>query len=471
MTLTGLAFIFHFLPIFLVVYYVTPVKYRNVVLFIGSLAFYALGNPYHLILLMVSVLLNYLASHRIYINNHNTENKSAKSFSRIWLILALVYNIGLLVVFKYFAFAVSLIKDISGIDLPVYELSFPLGLSFFTFQMMSFVIDVYREGYEKKIGIFHFAVYATMFPQIASGPITRYSDIREVIEKPQGTTARMLEHGVTMFALGLSYKILLADKIAALWTDVWRVGPEGMDVATAWLGAFAYSMQIYFDFYGYTLMATGVAMMLGFTLPENFRNPYITKSMTSFWRKWHMTLGRWFTDYLYIPLGGNRCSKGQMVFNLFVVWMCTAIWHGASLNFVIWGLFLFAVITIEKLWTFKWLEKTYVFGHIYMIILIPISWLIFGISNLDILGKYMLRLIGVPIEGLVARGLDKFLSLMSTYWWMIALGLLFCTPYPMRFIEKHRKNYFMKLVILAAFWYSVYQVAISGYNPFIYFGF
>jgi len=469
MNFAGLSFIFHFLPIFLIVYYLTPVKYRNISLLIGSLVFYAMGNPYHLILLAVSVLINYLAANRIYIKNVSDE--SARSSKKAWLILVLIYDIGMVFVFKYLPFIWSIVEDISGVKLPDIPGGLPLGISFYTFQMISFVIDVYRGGYEEKISLLHFSVYATMFPQITSGPITRFSDVKGFIEENAGTKGKMLESGATSFIIGLSYKVLLADKMAALWNDVWRVGPEGMDVATAWLGAIGYSMQIYFDFFGYTLMAVGVANILGYRLPENFRNPYATKTMTSFWRNWHISLGAWFRDYLYIPLGGNRCSKGQMVFNMFVVWMCTAIWHGSTLNFIIWGLYIFIILVIEKIWCGKWLENSRVAGHLYMLILIPVSWMIFGITNLNQLGGYLLRMIDVPIEGMVINEFDKFVSLMSMYWWIVAIGILFCTPYPMQFIEKYRKNYFMKIILLVAFWYSVYQLIVYGNNPFIYFGF
>lgn len=472
MSFSGLAFVFHFLPLFLIAYYVFPKRFRNIILLLGSLIFYAIGNPYYLLLLVISVLINFLLADRIYLaRTKEKENESAKSFAKAWLILALVYDVGMLFAFKYMGFVLSNVEKLSGKEMPVFEWALPLGISFYTFQMISFVVDIYRQNYEKRIHLFHFAVYAVMFPQIASGPITRYGDVRERIEHPAGVTAGMLEKGAVYFVSGLGYKVLLADKITSLWNDIRTVGPLGIDVATAWLGAWGYSMQIYFDFFGYSLMAIGVAMMLGFRLPDNFDDPYCSKSMTEFWRRWHMTLGKWFRDYIYIPLGGNRCSYPKMIFNIFMVWLLTGIWHGANWNFIIWGLMLFVVMFTEKTWTGKWLEKSKVIGHLYMLVLIPVFWAIFGISDMTELSHFLLRLINVPIEGMVVNGFNQFMAMVSTYWWMLLIGALFCTPYPMRLIRKFYKNFIVKIILFAIFWYCVYQMANSGNNPFIYFSF
>lgn len=472
MNFSGLAFIFHFLPLFLIAYYIIPKRYRNIILLSGSIVFYSIGNPYYMILLAISVLINYLLADRIYVAQYKKEiNESAKSYSKAWLFLALIYDMGMLFVFKYLGFVLDNIGLISGREMPVFKWGLPLGISFYTFQMISFVVDVYRKKYDRRIHLYHFATYAIMFPQIASGPITRYEDVRDRIETPVSVPAIMLEKGTVYFICGLGYKVLLADKITSLWNDVRTVGPLGIDVASAWLGAWGYSMQIYFDFFGYSLMAIGVAMMLGFKLPDNFDDPYTSKSMTEFWRRWHMTLGKWFKDYLYIPLGGNRCSFPRMILNIFLVWMFTGIWHGASWNFLIWGMFLFAIMFVEKMWLYKYLDKSKIIGHIYMVILIPVSWAIFSITDMTELSHFFLRLINVPIEGMVVSGMNKFLSLLSTYWWMLLVCIVFCTPYPMRLIKKFYKNVIVKLMLLVVFWYCVYQMANSGNNPFIYFNF
>lgn len=507
MVFSGLAFIFHFLPIFLIVYYIAKPRFRNIVLLLGSLVFYALGSPVYVLLLVVSVLVNYFIAGRIqkiYAGGQvkddeeesdtdddpdidiidfdietETEDKEEKEAltkvkspaATIWLITALIYDLGILCIFKYLDFILEMTGSLLKTDMGSIGLALPLGISFYTFQMISFIVDVYRVDIPRKVSLLHFAAYSTMFPQITSGPITRYGEVSERLEQEKGVSPRLLEKGVTAFIIGLGYKVLLADKIAALWNDIWRVGAYGVDVASAWLGAWAYSMEIYFDFFGYSLMAMGVGWMLGFELPVNFSEPYSVKTMTSFWRNWHMTLGRWFKDYLYIPLGGNRCSKIRMLFNMLVVWLLTGIWHGAGYNFIIWGLFLFAVLMLEKLTYGKWMEKTKVLGHLYMIVLIPVSWTIFNITDVTQLSEYLLRMIGVPLEGMVVYGFSMLWELVQTYWWLLLICILFCTPYPMKFFKKYYKNFLVKLMLLAVFWYSVYQSALSGGNPFIYFKF
>ncbi len=485
MSLTGLAFIFHFIPAFLLVYYIVPIKKRGLVLFLGSLIFYSLGSPISLLVLVLLVLLNYFYANRIYKHSISEDEPlpTPDKIAKLWLIVAIATDVGVLFAFKYLrvileAFGVPFITklvsiaEISNIlGAFTQRLVIPLGISFIIFQLLSFVIDMYRGKYAEGVSLYHFAIYATMFPQISSGPITRYSDICENIERPNYVNPKLLEEGIIYFVLGLSYKVLLADKIAALWNDVWRVGASGIDTASAWLGAWGYSFEIYFDFFGYSMMAMGVAMLLGYRLPVNFTEPYSQKTMTSFWRNWHITLGRWFRDYLYIPMGGNRGSGLRTIFNIFIVWMFTAIWHGASINFLFWGLFLFAVIFTEKYITGKWLEKTKVLGHIYMLLLIPVSWMIFNITNPILLKEYLMRMLGLPVEGMVISGLAKFYSLCETYWWLMLICILFATPYPMKFIKKYQGKFLVKLMLFVAFWYSIYQLAISGNNPFIYFSF
>lgn len=472
MNYSSLAFVFHFLPIFLICYYITPRRYRNIPLLVGSVFFYGCANPYYLILLAISVLVNYLIGDRIYLaNKKNKASESAKSSPKAWLFLALIYNIGMLFVFKYLDFVLENIGIATGTTMPVFGWALPLGISFYTFQMVSYIVDVYRDKFDNRVRLYHFATYAVMFPQISSGPIARYDDVKSRIENPSSVTANTIEKGTVLFISGLVYKVLLADKIASVWTEVWQDGALGIDTVAAWIGAWGYSMQIYFDFFGYSLMAIGIAMMLGFRLPDNFNDPYTTKSMTQFWRNWHMTLGKWFKDYLYIPLGGNKCSYPRMVFNIFMVWLCTGIWHGASWNFIIWGLFLFFVMFIEKTWTGKWLEKSKVIGHLYMMILIPVSWTIFNITDLPELWNYLRRMCGISLPGMVVNGFNKCESLLYTYWWMLLLGVVFCSPYPMRLIKKFYKNVITKLILFLLFWYCIYQMALGGNNPFIYFNF
>ncbi|MBP9996495.1 MAG: MBOAT family protein [Lachnospiraceae bacterium] len=473
MAFSSLSFILRFIPIFLIVYYLVKPRYRNAVLLIGSMVFYACGNPYYLVLLAFSVLVNYFYANRIYrLNEYDKENNVSNiAARRVWLICALIFNIALLLIFKYLGFGISIANSVANLSLAAPLLTLPLGISFYTFQMISFVVDVYRRKYEEKVSLFHFATYATMFPQITSGPITRYEIIERTLVSYRYANPAMLEQGITTFIVGLGYKVLLADKIASLWNDVWRVGALGIDPLTAWLGAIGYSFEIYFDFAGYSLMAIGVGNMLGFRLPTNFDNPYMVKSMTEFWRKWHITLGTWFRDYLYIPLGGNRKGQCRMYINLLIVWMLTGLWHGASYNFLVWGLFLFIVIAIEKTFLGELVEKSKVIGHIYMWLLIPVSWTIFNITDLQLLGEYLCRMFFVKLPGMVNNGYDKFVELISVYWWMILLCAFFCTPYPQKWLEKFGKSWLVKALLLIILWVCIYQLAQSGNNPFIYFSF
>ena len=483
MSFAGLAFIFHFMPVFLIVYFLTPVKHRRLVLLLGSLVFYGIGQPVYLPLLIGSVLINYLIFTRIHhlVKIKATESaKSSYTFrKRAWLIVAIVLNVGVLFTFKYYDTGLLL----------------PLGISFYTFQELSFIFDVYTGKIKGRVSLYHFAIYATMFPQIGAGPIVRFVDINEDIYRPVPVKGKFLERGMMFFATGLSYKVLLADKLASLWTDVWRVGASGIDILSAWLGAWGYSLQILFDFSGYSLMAIGVGMMLGFSLPENFNVPYASKTMTEFWRRWHITLGSWFRDYIYIPMGGSRRGKARMVLAMFIVWMATGIWHGASINFVIWGLFLFLTMLIEKLLTYKWLNKSRIIGHIYMFLLIPVSWMIFNITDVGVLLEYLLRMVGLVVNQtdsglniLVANGtsytayslgfnafgmngLGLFIELISNYWWLLILGALFATSLPKKFFLKYEKTIWVKLPLFLLFWLSIYELAVSSNNPFIYFGF
>lgn len=455
MAFSSLGFIFHFLPIFLITYFAVKPKFRNIVLLVGSLVFYSFGKPWQLLLLLISTIVNYLLVGPIYDLNirERKSNISTQSARARWLALAIIYDIGLLVYFK--------------VNMPN---ELPVGISFYTFQMVSFAVDVYRGEYRGHFRLFNYVCYATCFPQITSGPITRYADVYEQLENNRVVLAR-LERGAAYFAFGLGTKVLLADKIAALWSDICRVGPYGIDSLAAWLGAWGYSFQIYFDFWGYSLMAMGVGSILGFTLPVNFNNPYCAKTMTDFWRRWHITLGKWFRDYLYIPMGGNRVSKVRNIVNIFVVWMLTALWHGGGINFIIWGLFLFYIIMLEKLFFGEDLQRSKIGGHIYMFIIIPVSWMIFTITDLNQLREYFIRLLFLPLPGMVVNGYSKFTELLDTYWWLLLLCILFSTPLPGKLFEKHYKAFPVKIILLVIFWLSIYQLVMTGSNPFVYFKF
>lgn len=481
MVFSSVEFLFRFLPIFLLAYFITPTTYRNIVLLVGSLVFYAWGEPIYILLMIASILVNYLIGRKMGEIDEKIKgfgqrmidaSRQLKSRKRMWLVLALVYNFGILFAFKYLNFFVENIYGLMGKE-PAFvsQLTLPLGISFYTFQIVSYVIDVYRGVYPASQNLITVATYICMFPQLVAGPIVQYSEVSKDLVKREYNLKKM-EWGTCVFVLGLSYKVLLANKIASLWNSVLTIGPKGINAPIAWLGSWGFSMQIYFDFFGYSLMAIGLGYILGFTFPANFIDPYCVTSMTEFWRKWHITLGRWFREYLYIPLGGNRTATGRMLFNMFIVWALTGLWHGADWNFIIWGIGLFVILMIEKLFLKKYLDNIPVLGHVYMFILIPISWTVFNISDLHLLGDYLKRMLFLPVEGsLEIDCMPKFYNLVQTYWWLLLICIFCCTPYPMKALKKFYKNTIFKLLLLGLFWLSVYQICNGSDNPFLYFRF
>ena len=348
----------------------------------------------------------------------------------------------------------------------------PLGISFYTFQAASYVIDIYRRKYEIANGLLDFATYLCMFPQLIAGPIVSFSEVKDDLHKQRKISLPKIEWGTTIFVLGLAYKVLLANKIASLWNTVMTAGVMGIHPLTAWLGSWGFSMQLFFDFFGYSLMAIGLGRILGFKFPTNFKNPYCATSSTDFWRRWHITLSRWFREYVYIPLGGNRKGQKRMILNTFIVWLLTGLWHGADWNFIIWGMFFFVLLTVEKLFLLDKLERHAILSHIYMLIVIPVSWTIFNISDLPTLGNYIKRLFFLPVKGSVKIDtFPKFLELFGTYWWLLAICAICCTPIPIRLLKRFYKTWVCKILMLALFWLSVYQIASGANNPFLYFRF
>lgn len=367
MSFTTIEFMFRFLPIFLIVYYVVPTRYKNLILLIGSFVFYAWGQHFYLLLLMLSIVVNYTFGRLI--GERRAQRKPL-------LILGLIYNFGLLVFFKYTNFFIENINALltaTHVQIPTISVVMPLGISFYTFQVVSYLVDVYRGEQRPVKNIINLGVYIAMFPQVTSGPIGLYSELEPTLLRRHCSVLN-LESGLKTFIIGMGAKMLLANPMGTLWAGMSRYGYETLSCPYAWLGAFGYSFQLYFDFAGYSLMAMGLGQMLGLYVPRNFDHPYISGSMAEFWRRWHMTLGRWFKKYLYFPLGGSRCSFAKTIRNTFVVWAFTGLWHGASWNFVLWGLIFFVLLTIERLGLGKLLAKTKVLKHIYVIFLIPLTW-------------------------------------------------------------------------------------------------
>lgn len=451
------AFIFRFLLLFMIIYFIAQSKYRNGILLAGSLIFYGIGEPKFVWIMLASVMLNYVLSKRIY-------QYKGKGL----LIVTILLNVAVLGWFKYLDFGIENINAILGKSwLTPLEIALPIGISFYTFQILSYQVDCYKGKIKRQVTFIEFATYICMFPQLVAGPIVLFDEVEANLQK-RGVTVEKIEDGLKWFTFGLGLKVLLANSIYTLWNTILSAGTIGLGASVAWLGAIAYTFQIYFDFWGYSLMALGLGKMLGFTLPENFKQPYISKSIAEFWRRWHITLGRWFREYVYIPLGGNRKGKIRTIVNLFVVWALTGLWHGASWNFVIWGISFFVFIAIEKLFLGKWLERSKVIGHLYVIFLIPISWVVFAISDFTTLKQYLGSMFG-HTSGKVLMGMSQFQNYVHTYWWLLLICIIFATPLPYNLFRKQRQKPWMIAILVGIFFLSVYEILKGSSNPFFIF--
>lgn len=453
---SSLEFLFRFLPVFLIAFYLTPPRHRKITLFIGSVLLYTLAQPKYVLLLLAVTALNYLVGLRMGEASriHHRRRRRLAMFK--WLLLAGATDIGILAFFKIAGAATG-------------SLLLPLGLSFYTFKLVSYQADVFCGRIEAETSFWKLGSYICMFPQITSGPIMRYEDALEGLAGERIRPERF-EEGLRVLILGLAAKVLLADRLGILWNDIQTIGFESISTPLAWLGAFAYSLRLYFDFEGYSLMAAGIGVMLGFPYIRNFNQPYSAVSVSDFWRRWHITLGSWFRDYVYIPLGGNRHGTKRLISNLAFVWLLTGIWHGNGLNFILWGLVLGGLIILEKLTYGKWLKKTKVLSHIYVIAVIPLTWMIFAITDLRELGVYFARLFPVFGVGqtLNQGDIGKYLSM---YWPYLLAGVLCCIPALSCFYEKWKKKWFVTVLLVILFWAAVYRLSVSAGNPFMYFSF
>ena len=390
------------------------------------------------------------------------------------LILGLIYNFGLLVFFKYTNFFIENINALltaTHIQIPTISVVMPLGISFYTFQVVSYLVDVYRGEQRPVKNIINLGVYIAMFPQVTSGPIGLYSELEPTLLRRHCSVLN-LESGLKTFIIGMGAKMLLANPMGTLWAGMSRYGYETLSCPYAWLGAFGYSFQLYFDFAGYSLMAMGLGQMLGLYVPRNFDHPYISGSMAEFWRRWHMTLGRWFKKYLYFPLGGSRCSFAKTIRNTFVVWAFTGLWHGASWNFVLWGLIFFVLLTIERLGLGKLLAKTKVLKHIYVIFLIPLTWVVFALPNMQDIATYFSRLFPFFADNTASFVNTKdVIRALHDYWYLLIACVVFCLPFPSRWYEKHKNSKLVILGLVLIYLMSVYKMQTQTSNPFLYYQF
>lgn len=450
MVFSSFEFLFRFLPVFIIIYYITPKKYKNFILFAGSIAFYTVGEAKYVLLLIACVLVNYLFGRRMY--RDSTEGRGTRQ--KILLILVLCYDFGILFFYKYSGLADTL----------------PLGISFYTFQIAAYVIDVYRGKIPAEKSFVNLGTYLTMFPQLVAGPIINYSEVRAALGG-RTVTFEQFEDGLKTLVIGLGAKVIIADRIGMLWNSIQTIGFSSISTQLAWMGAFAYSIELYFDFAGYSMMARGLGRMLGFEIPINFRQPYMSKSVSEFWRRWHITLGKWFREYVYIPLGGNRKGKARTFFNLFVVWGLTALWHGADYNYLIWGASLLVCLALEKLFLLPYLERSRVFGHVYVLFVVPLTWMAFAITDVTQLGVYFTRLFPfLDPAGNVARRTD-YITYFSDYWPLFLLGILFATPVPASVYKIVKKKWIGSIAVMVILALSMYYLSVSTNNPFMYFNF
>lgn len=450
MVFSSFEFLFRFLPIFLMIYFICPKKFRNLVLFAGSIVFYTVGEAEYVLLLIASVFANYLIGRRMY--RRAEEGRGIRQ--KFLLFLALFYNFGWLFFFKYSGATEHL----------------PMGISFYTFQIVAYVIDVYRGKIPAEKSLIRLGTYLTMFPQLVAGPIVNYSEVQKDLRSRQ-ITIEKFEEGLRLLIIGLGAKVIIADRIGMLWNHIQTIGFHSISTPLAWVGAFAYSIELYFDFSGYSMMAMGLGKMLGFEFPANFRFPYISKSVSEFWRRWHITLGRWFREYVYIPLGGNRKGKIRTFINLFVVWSFTALWHGAGVNFIVWGAMLLMLLGIEKLFLLRFLEKSKVLSHIYLLTVVPVTWVAFAIENGSRLWIYFTRMFPFLGQQTAVVNSTDYVYYLKDYWSLFILGILFATPIPAVIYKRIRNGLLGSLAIWIIFVASIYFLAISEHNPFLYFNF
>lgn len=463
MVFSSLTFWFIYLPVVLLLYYVTPKKARNVVLFVVSLAFYGWGEPVYILLMLVTILINYLAGFLI----GKSESKSKR---KLWLVLAVVLNLGFLVFFKYSGMIVSTLNLLPFVNINFTAPALPIGISFYTFQAMSYTIDVYREDCKMQKNPLILGTYVTLFPQLIAGPIVRYTDVEAELVSRKETLGKF-KSGVLLFMCGMGKKVLLANQFALMYKNLSESG-EDFTALSAWAGLLALTLQIYFDFSGYSDMARGLGRMIGFEFMENFNYPYISRSITEFWRRWHISLSTWFRDYVYIPLGGNRKGFCRQLLNLLTVWLLTGLWHGAAYNFVLWGLYFFVILAVEKLFLGKLLSKApKALSHLYAIILIMLGWAIFSFDSMTDLGAFFASLFGA--DGFTSG--EAQTSVMLSYLPVCVVGCILSTPVTKVLYGRIRKSRYV-VILESAFVAIVMLLSISAlvsesYNPFIYFRF
>lgn len=469
MVFSNIPFLFYFLPIVLALYYLMPFRLKNLVLMLFSLIFYAWGEPVYIIIMLISITVNFFAAQLI----HN----KALGRRRLWLILSLIISLGLLGFYKYADFIIAQINLIPGLSIPMLELSLPIGISFFTFQALSYTVDVYRRTVPAEKSIVNFAAYVSMFPQLIAGPIVRYITVRDELHS-RVISFDGFASGSTRFLLGLFKKLLIADALGVLWDNI-SGSMSSASVATAWLGIIAFTLQLYFDFSAYSDMAIGMGLMMGFHFDENFNYPLAAVSVTDFWRRWHISLSTWFRDYVYIPLGGNRGGKATHIRNLLIVWMLTGLWHGAAWNFILWGLYYGVLLILEKYVWGKHLDKLpAVLKHIYTLFIVVVGFEFFVFEDFGLMLSYLGRMFGFAGNDF-ADG--AFLYSILNFGLVLAAACLFATPFAIRVKKRVLSSGSDALIkvgnvalgagYIILFILCVAAIVNNSYSPFLYFRF
>lgn len=470
MVFSSVVFLFRFLPVFFICYFLAPGRMKNGILFLGSLFFYAWGEPVYVLLMLFSTLSDYF--HGLLL-----ERCRKKSARRAVLCSSVIINLLMLGFFKYADFLIGAWNGITGMTVPLLQLPLPIGISFYTFQTMSYTIDVYRGGVKAQHNLLDFGVFVTMFPQLIAGPIVRYKDVEKRLHKRR-INPEHVSLGMQRFCIGLGKKVLLANPLGELWETVSKMEYSGMSAMTAWLGILAFAFQIYFDFSGYSDMAIGLGYMLGFHFPENFRYPYVSTSVTEFWRRWHISLSSWFKEYVYVPLGGNRKGLPRQLINILIVWMLTGIWHGAGWNFLLWGLWFAFWLILEKLFLGKALERLPEgIGFLYNGIVVLLGWVLFALETPAQIAGYVAALFGA--NGAVADRMGYYL--LGEYTVLFLIAALCATPFGSGITERVRVSRTGAAIALYRFGEKVIPAAIlllsiagivdASYNPFLYFRF
>lgn len=465
MLFTSISFLYYFLPALIIIYFITPKKYKNIILLIASLLFYFYGEPKYVFLMILEIIIAYIGA--ILIDKYKNQSKNI-------LITTLFIHVFLLIIFKYTDFIIQTINDISNANIKLLNIALPIGISFYTFQIISYIIDVYNGKVNVQKNIIKLATYVSLFPQLVAGPIVRYQTVEKELDD-RVHSFNNFAYGIRRFTIGLAKKVLIANALGELCSKTFLADEK--TIVFFWIFGISYMLQLYFDFSAYSDMAIGLGRIFGFHFPENFNYPYISKSITEFWRRWHISLSTWFKDYVYIPLGGNREGKYKQIRNILIVWLLTGIWHGANWTFLIWGLLFGIILIIEKIWLNKFMEKLPSFiRRIYVLFIVMILFIIFNSDNMSVALTNIKGLFGMNGEAFVN---DYTLHYLKSYLPVLIIALLGSTPFIKILIDKLRKNKYVNNIIniLEPILIVVILVVVTSYlidnsyNPFLYFRF